>query len=157
MKNLEEIKDIFIVDHGPLCETLQASSGSSAASSKLPQDIIIEGRILPKLEPYCQCSFRIRFTLSHDYPFEPPKLRFLDPMYHPNIDTSGKLCSRLLNERYHPDLSLADIVKNAEQLISSFDEELVINMEAYKEYKNDRDEFNRKTLDFIIRYGYPRT
>jgi ubiquitin-protein ligase len=78
-------------------------------------------------------------------------------MYHPNIDTSGKLCSRLLNERYHPDLSLADIVKNAEQLISSFDEELVINMEAYKEYKNDRDEFNRKTLDFIIRYGYPRT
>jgi ubiquitin-protein ligase len=74
-------------------------------------------------------------------------------MYHPNIDTKGKLCSRLLNEHYHPERALVDIVQNAEQLISSFDKELVINMDVYQQYQNDRDEFNRK----IRTSGYPRT
>jgi ubiquitin-protein ligase len=157
MKKLEEIKDIFIVDRDPRYETSQASPGPSAASSNLAQDIIIEGRILPKLEPYCQRSFCIRFILSHEYPFEPPELRFLDRMYHPNIDIKGKLCSRLLNEHYHPGRSLAEIVQNAEQLISSFDKELVINMDAYQQYQNDREEFNQKTLEFILHYGHPRT
>lgn len=26
------------------------------------------------------------------YPFEPPKIRFLTPIYHPNIDNSGRIC-----------------------------------------------------------------
>ncbi len=26
------------------------------------------------------------------YPFEPPKLRFLTPIYHPNIDNAGRIC-----------------------------------------------------------------
>lgn len=26
------------------------------------------------------------------YPFEPPKMRFLTPIYHPNIDNSGRIC-----------------------------------------------------------------
>lgn len=26
------------------------------------------------------------------YPFEPPNIRFLTPIYHPNIDNSGRIC-----------------------------------------------------------------
>jgi ubiquitin-protein ligase len=159
LKNLEEVKDIFILDCDPMYGTSLASPGPNPVSSKSSEEIIIEGRILPKLEPYCQRSFRIRITLLPDYPFEPPKLRILDRTYHPNIDINGKLCIPLANghDCYNPAVSLADIIQNAEQLISSFDEELVINFDAYEKYRSDRDEFNRKTLDFILCYGHPRT
>ena len=33
------------------------------------------------------------------YPFEPPKLRFLTPVYHPNIALNGRICLNLLNDK----------------------------------------------------------
>ncbi len=55
--------------------------------------ITIQGRILPKREPYCRASFLIEITLSRVYPFKPPEVIFLDPIYHPNINHIGQPCS----------------------------------------------------------------
>jgi ubiquitin-protein ligase len=67
----------FIVDCHCLCRTSQDSSDPSDVSLNLTQGFIIDDRILLKLEHYyCQRSFRIRFILSHKYPFKYPQLRF---------------------------------------------------------------------------------
>ncbi len=135
------------------------STNSSAEASHSSDDIIIQGRILPTSELYSQHSFRIRFSFSSAYPFNPPTLRFLDKMYHPNIDDRGHICLDILNpyDGYKPYLSLADFIIAADQLISIPNIDKIINIEAGTQYKNDRNEFNRKALEFTQLYGQPRT
>ncbi|KAJ9490519.1 hypothetical protein VN97_g2738 [Penicillium thymicola] len=41
--------------------------------------------------------FRASMTFPSDYPYAPPKFRFLKPLYHPNIYPSGKLCISILH------------------------------------------------------------
>ena len=51
----------------------------------------IVGRILPRSEIYKETAFRIELIVTADYPEQAPKVRFVTPVYHPNVESDGKL------------------------------------------------------------------
>ncbi|OBS70455.1 hypothetical protein A6R68_01000, partial [Neotoma lepida] len=62
--------------------------------------------------PYEKGVFTLEVIIPERYPFEPPQIRFLTPIYHPNIDSSGRICLDLLMAEPNPDDPLmADIVR----------------------------------------------
>ena len=50
----------------------------------------IVGRIYPNSEIYKEGAYRIQLKLTPKYPSEPPEVRFLTPIYHPNVHRDGK-------------------------------------------------------------------
>lgn len=43
----------------------------------------------PKETPYEEIVFKIAMEFDSHYPFRPPNVKFITPVYHPNIDTGA--------------------------------------------------------------------
>ncbi len=54
---------------------------------------------------------QVEIFLPADYPLGAPVVRWLTPIYHPNISVRGTVCLGVLAERYLPGLGLAYIVR----------------------------------------------
>ncbi|CAF4619527.1 unnamed protein product, partial [Rotaria sp. Silwood2] len=119
---------------------------------------IILGRILPKSQIYNQAAFQIEIKLPAEYPFKPPEVRFITPIYHPNVGDDGKICIDMLNsgESFKPTTSLVDIVKAVVDRIDNPDLDHALKPETGAEYSQNRAAFDRKALELVKKHGLPR-
>ncbi|CAF0964222.1 unnamed protein product [Adineta ricciae] len=137
---------------------LQALASSSECKFLLdkspvddPSSNVILGRILPKSNIYNQAAFQIEIKLPAEYPFKAPELRFVTPIYHPNVDEKGKICVDLINtsETFKPTTPLTDVVKAVANLIDSPNIDHALNPEIAAEYTQNKSTFERKALDLM--------
>jgi ubiquitin-protein ligase len=46
----------------------------------------------PEDTPYENGVFYLDVGIPERYPLDPPQVRFVTPVYHPNIDSAGRIC-----------------------------------------------------------------
>lgn len=76
--------DKFILEKSPFDE--EEGNGQNKEEKS---EYVIVGRIYPTSEIYKEGALRIEMKITSRYPTEPPEVRFLTPMYHPNISPDG--------------------------------------------------------------------
>jgi len=127
-----------------------------------PSDWKKMSAVIPGTEgPWEGARFRIELTIPENYPSSPPQARFVNQIFHPNINpTTGYTCLLLLQTRpmspppgedeyWTPAMTLCGVLRTLQQLLNSPGTDHGLNTEAMKLYLTDRPEYDRKVKECI--------
>ncbi len=104
----------------------------------------------PPETPYEDGIFDMTLTFDNDYPVKPPSVKFLTPMYHPNIYRDGKICVDILqSHEWTPAQNIRTILVSIMSLLMDPNPSSPANREAAQLYMNDKEEYNKKVREFI--------
>jgi len=110
--------------------------------------------------------FKARLTFPTEFPLLPPKMRFITPMWHPNIYPDGLVCISILHapgddqygyedagERWMPVHSVESILLSVISLLSSEKPNLdsPANVDAAKEVRTDFAAYKKKVRRLVRR------
>ncbi|KAJ2682499.1 Ubiquitin-conjugating enzyme E2 14 [Coemansia sp. RSA 1285] len=101
--------------------------------------------------------FRVEINFPPDYPNEPPELRFLSEIWHPNIYSDGKVCISILHtagsdpsdyekpeECWRPVLTAEAVLMSVISLLGNPNLESPANIDAANMYRNNQRQYVNK-------------
>lgn len=94
-------------------------------------------------------KFRFSISANDNYPHDPPKVKCLQRVYHPNLDLDGNVCLNILREEWNPILNLNSVVVGLLFLFLDPNADDPLNKEAAEDLRRDRTVFSsnvRRTM-----------
>ncbi|KAJ2120340.1 NEDD8-conjugating protein ubc12 [Coemansia sp. RSA 2131] len=109
-----------------------------------PQNIMEFSVIYRPQEGYYKHGeFKFQFSVNQNYPHEAPKVRCLQTIYHPNIDTEGHICLNILREDWKPVLNIQAVLFGLRLLFQVPNPDDPLNKEAAHKLVENEPEFAR--------------
>uniref|UniRef100_A0AC34RQ70 UBC core domain-containing protein n=1 Tax=Panagrolaimus sp. JU765 TaxID=591449 RepID=A0AC34RQ70_9BILA len=98
--------------------------------------------IKPRINPYKHGAFKIKLDLHPEYPFKPPRIQFLTPIYHPNVDKQGNLCLSVIQmDNWKITTSIEAVLSSLMTLIEKPEPERALRMNLAEMYIQQHDNF----------------
>ncbi|XP_047481857.1 ubiquitin-conjugating enzyme E2 D2B-like [Penaeus chinensis] len=107
----------------------------------------------PKGSPFEDGIFDLAIDFPGDYPFQPPRIRFLTPIYHMNIDADGEICLDILGNEWSPGLSLSKVLVMIVALLNDPNPDDPLRWDACEEFRNDEDSYNKTARRWTYMYA----
>ncbi|XP_053943287.1 ubiquitin-conjugating enzyme E2 T isoform X1 [Cuculus canorus] len=107
--------------------------------------------------PYEKGIFNLEIVIPERYPFEPPKIRFLTPIYHPNIDAAGRICLDVLKSppkgAWTPCLNIVTLLTSIQLLMAEPNPDDPLMAEISSEYKYNKELFLLHAREWSEKYA----
>eukprot|EP00823_Brevimastigomonas_motovehiculus_P004822 TRINITY_DN329_c0_g2_i1.p1 TRINITY_DN329_c0_g2~~TRINITY_DN329_c0_g2_i1.p1 ORF type:complete len:1132 (+),score=310.68 TRINITY_DN329_c0_g2_i1:61-3456(+) len=105
--------------------------------------ILLEG---PETTPYEGGIFCLYASFPQNYPNEPPEVRFVTPIYHCNINKSGKICHSVLGRDYNSAIKMKDVLSCIYGLLLTPEPLDPLDSVTASEYLSDRKTYNANAI-----------
>ncbi|XP_039941793.1 ubiquitin-conjugating enzyme E2 T isoform X2 [Hirundo rustica] len=107
--------------------------------------------------PYEKGIFNLEIIVPERYPFEPPKIRFLTPIYHPNIDSAGRICLDVLKlppkGAWRPSLNISTLLTSIQLLMAEPNPDDPLMADISSEYKYNKQLFLLNAREWTKKYA----
>lgn len=144
---VKELNKLMISDDNLIKVVKDFNNDESQITIKEPENLMewnikIRG---PDNSPYEKNIFDIVININENYPIKPPSVKFISPIYHPNIYKDGKICIDILQpHEWTPVLNIKSVIISIISLLCDPNPHSPANREAADLYKNDIEAYNKK-------------
>ncbi len=107
----------------------------------------------PADSPYSGGLFYLHIYFTKDYPFKPPKIKFITKIYHPNINHNGSICLDILNKNWSPALTISKVLLSISSLLTDPNPNDPLVADIANLYKKNRKEYTRRARQYTIKYA----
>ena len=116
-----------------------------------PNDIMIWNATItgPADSPYEKGVFKMLIRFNEEYPVKAPSVKFLTPMFHPNIYRDGKICVDILQAEWTPAQNVRTILLSVMSLLTDPNPSSPANRDAAILYSTNKKEYDIKVCEFI--------
>ncbi|KAF0445981.1 ubiquitin-conjugating enzyme E2 T-like [Gigaspora margarita] len=132
--------------HGVICYPVDNNLTRLCAQIKGPKD-----------SPYEDGMFKVDVQIPARYPMEPPRMQFITPIYHPNVDDVGRICLDILkmppNGSWKPSLNISTTLTSLTVLMDDPNPDDPLLVEIASEFKENRSLFLQKAKDATLKYA----
>eukprot|EP01032_Pedospumella_encystans_P007855 gene7855-9366_t len=113
----------------------------------------------PEDSPYVNGHFQLKLHLPDNYPFEPPKAQFITPIYHPNIDSEGRICLDTLKPQpqgsWSPSITLNTLLLSIRLLLMHPNAEDGLVPDITELFKRDYAAYKRNAVQHTTMHALP--
>jgi ubiquitin-protein ligase len=71
----------------------------------------------PSGTPYATLIFKLTLEFPANYPYAPPAVEFKTPIYHPNVDFSGRICLDILKDKWSAVYNIGTVLLSLQSLL----------------------------------------
>ncbi|XP_062397553.1 ubiquitin-conjugating enzyme E2 T isoform X2 [Sardina pilchardus] len=104
--------------------------------------------------------FALEIKIPERYPFEPPKIRFLTPIYHPNIDNAGRICLDALKlppkGAWRPSLNISTVLTSIQLLMAEPNPDDPLMADISSEFKYNKQVYLDKAKSWTEKHAIQR-
>lgn len=110
----------------------------------------------PPDSPYEGGRFVIDIEVPSEYPFKPPKMKFVTKVYHPNISSAtGAICLDILKTAWTPILTLKSTLISLQALLQSPEPNDPQDAVVAQAYLADKSQYEKTAQQWTKQYAQP--
>eukprot|EP00051_Salpingoeca_urceolata_P015528 m.201749 g.201749 ORF g.201749 m.201749 type:complete len:157 (+) comp18425_c0_seq9:529-999(+) len=107
--------------------------------------------------PFSKGAFQVDFVFPEEYPFKPPKVLFVTPIHHPNVDEKGIPCLTIANEsHWKPATKMMQVIEALVQRVHEPDPDHFVRDDLAQLYAKDRSKFNKAAEEHTKQHALKR-
>lgn len=96
---------------------------------------------------YNGCELELIIFIPETYPYAPPKIAFVTPIYHPNINTSGNICISTLAKDWSPALTIEKTLLSIMSMLDEPNPRDPLRPDAAELYLCDKETYTKKVRE----------